>query len=188
MSSLGIAKHAGVLVAALLAVAASSAEANLGQTRSQIEAQYGKPVQCLIRTPPAGTEMVCYHRPGFPRDSVEVTYLDGISQRERYTRFTSATLEKEDDESRITQKDIDVILKANSAGRNWNSVIVAGVKFWFLNAKDIHRAPASSVVQDDGKVTYFPMTVQTYAMGVHLGQIDEDAHTPKPSETLFAPK
>jgi hypothetical protein len=188
MSNSGLAKHARMLIAASLAVAASSAEANLGQTRAQIEAQYGKPVQCLIRTPPAGTEMVCYHRPGFPRDTVEVTYFDGISQRERYTRFTSETLEKEDHESRITQKEIDAILKANSAGRHWNAVTIAGVKYWFLNAKDMHRAPASAVVQDDSKDTCFPITVQTYAMGVRMGIIEEDAHTPKPTETLFTPK
>src|SRR5262249_35638721 len=151
-------------------VVVSAVRADLGQTRSEIENHWGKPIPCPVGNSEPGTEKLCYHRPSHPCDIIEVTYLEGISQRERYGRYTSARLDREDDSAVLSEKDFNAILTANAAGRRWNAVSIAGVPYWFLDGHDM-SAPAVAIARTDRGGRQFPVNVQTYAMGVKMAII-----------------
>jgi hypothetical protein len=103
----------GVTVRRLLAILGfasvliATAQARIGETESEIRAHYGDPIGILPSTV-QGSLTKHYLSGGF---SIAVTYVSGRSARE--------TLAKADN-SKITEKEIRLLLDANAGGYAWS--------------------------------------------------------------------
>ena len=96
----------GIIVPAFLLVA--TAQARIGETEAEIRARYGDPIGIL----PSSVEASLtnhYLSGGF---SIAVTYVDGRSAREMLAKA---------DKSKITDKEIRLLLDANAGGYSWNA-------------------------------------------------------------------
>jgi hypothetical protein len=95
----------GVILPGFLFIA--NAQARIGETEAEIKARYGDPVG-LLPSSVQGSLTKHYLSGGF---SIAVTYVNGRSARE--------TLAKADN-SKITEKEIRLLLNANAGGYSWN--------------------------------------------------------------------
>lgn len=176
---------------------ATTARANLGETPAQIKARWGDPIKWPRKSIYSGTEMIAYRRPGFPNDAIEVTYLNGTSQLERYYHFTSSKLDTRDDHAAMSENELHAILNANSAGRTWRPYSYQPIpesRKWLLGSDkttdspygDLHTALAylDANVFSDGRPGY-PIVIYTHTMAVLTKFVEEGPSDPKPSETLF---
>ena len=102
-----------------------TAQGRIGETEEQIRARYGEAITVLpTRTKGAGLTK-CYSSPGF---LVAVTYLNGHSVREMIAKG---------DNSKMTDAEIQTLLKANAQGSSVNAqqltgpkTVTAGVQEW----------------------------------------------------------
>ncbi len=91
-----------------------TAAARIGETETEVNARYGNPIFDLPSQQDTVTK--CYLSRGF---SIAVTYVDGKSVREMVAKA---------DKSKITEKEINRLLEANSGGSAWNAQQLAGQK------------------------------------------------------------
>ena len=102
----------------------SPAFARIGETEQQIEARYGK----STLTVSTGNEPLqkVYQSSGL---NITVTYLDGVSQREIFTK---------QDGSELSKNEIAILLEANAAGSKWiedpTATALAGMQGWKLES------------------------------------------------------
>ena len=96
--------------------------ARIGETEQQIEKRYGK----STLTVSTGNEPLqkVYQSSGL---NITVTYLDGVSQREIFTK---------QDGSELSKNEIAILLEANTAGSKWiedpTATSLAGMQGWKL--------------------------------------------------------
>jgi hypothetical protein len=96
--------------------------ARIGETEQQIENRYGK----STLTVSTGNEPLqkVYQSSGL---NITVTYLDGVSQREIFTK---------QDGSELSKNEIAILLEANTAGSKWiedpTATSLAGMQGWKL--------------------------------------------------------
>ena len=95
----------GILVPAFLLI--GTAQARIGETEAEIRARYGEPIGILPSSVQASLTKR-YLSGGF---SIAVTYVSGRSAREMLAKA---------DESKITDKEIRLLLDANAGGYSWN--------------------------------------------------------------------
>jgi hypothetical protein len=110
-------------VAIALLILMSHAFARIGETEQQIEARYGK----STLTVSTGNEPLqkVYQSSGL---NITVTYLDGVSQREIFSK---------PDKSELSKNEIAILLEANIAGSKWiedPTAPLAGVQGWKLES------------------------------------------------------
>lgn len=106
----------------------ASADARLGETEAQIQAQYGNPIALLpARTGEPGMTK-CYSADGF---IVSVTYINGNSIREIFAK---------PDSSKISESEIHAALKTNARDSAWepeqlvsSNAAIVGVQKWRTN-------------------------------------------------------
>lgn len=96
----------GIIVSVFLLVA--TAQARIGETEAEIRARYGDPIG-ILPSNVRGSLTNHYLSGGF---SIAVTYVDGRSAREMLVKG---------DKSKITDKEIRLLLDANSGGNSWNA-------------------------------------------------------------------
>jgi hypothetical protein len=98
--------------------------ARIGETEQQIEKRYGK----STLTVSTGNEPLqkVYQSSGL---NITVTYLDGLSQREIFTK---------QDGSELSKNEIAILLEANTAGSKWiedpTATSLAGMQGWKLES------------------------------------------------------
>jgi hypothetical protein len=98
--------------------------ARIGETEQQIEKRYGK----STLTVSTGNEPLqkVYQSSGL---NITVTYLDGVSQREIFTK---------QDGSELSKNEIAILLEANTAGSKWiedpTATSLAGMLGWKLES------------------------------------------------------
>jgi hypothetical protein len=98
--------------------------ARIGETEQQIEKRYGK----STLTVSTGNEPLqkVYQSSGL---NITVTYLDGVSQREIFTK---------QDGSELSKNEIAILLEANTAGSKWiedpTATSLAGMQGWKLES------------------------------------------------------
>ena len=120
--SLGALKTPFIAIAFFLLV--SLAFARIGETEQQIEKRYGK----STLTVSTGNEPLqkVYQSSGL---NITVTYLDGVSQREIFTK---------QDGSELSKNEIAILLEANTAGSKWiedpTATSLAGMQAWKLES------------------------------------------------------
>ncbi len=103
----------GFLFAALLF--SGTATARIGETEAEVQTRYGDPIFMLPSTVEASLTK-CYLSDGF---SIAVTYMKGRSVREMFAKA---------DKSKLTEKEIQRLLKGNAGGATWNAQELAGQK------------------------------------------------------------
>src|ERR1700757_2739188 len=102
----------------------SAPVARIGETEQQIEKRYGK----SSLTVSTGNEPLqkVYQSSGL---NITVTYLDGVSQREIFTK---------QDGSELSKNEIAILLEANAAGSKWiedpTATALAGMQGWKLES------------------------------------------------------
>jgi hypothetical protein len=95
----------GVLAAA--ALLSGTAQARIGEPGAEIRARYGDPIGILPSSAEAGLTKY-YLSGGY---FIAVTYVDGRSAREMLAKA---------DKTKITDKEIHLLLDANAGGSSWN--------------------------------------------------------------------
>ena len=119
---MGALKTPFIAIAFFLLVA--PAFARIGETEQQIEKRYGK----STLTVSTGNEPLqkVYQSSGL---NITVTYLDGVSQREIFTK---------QDGSELSKNEIAILLEANTAGSKWiedpTATSLAGMQGWKLES------------------------------------------------------
>ncbi len=85
--------------------------ARIGETEAQVQARYGKPIKTAARWEldlPGTTKM--YKNAGL---TVIVTFIDGTSQREQYSKDLG---------SKLGLAEVETILAANAGNRAWSEI------------------------------------------------------------------
>jgi hypothetical protein len=124
MTELSLRALKTLFVAVALSLLVSPAFARIGETEQQIEKRYGK----STLTVSTGNEPLQkgYQSSGL---NITVTYLDGVSQREIFTK---------QDGSELSKNEIAILLEANAAGSKWiedpTATSLAGVQGWKLES------------------------------------------------------
>jgi hypothetical protein len=124
MTELSLRALKTLFVAVALSLLVSPAFARIGETEQQIEKRYGK----STLTVSTGNEPLqkVYQSSGL---NITVTYLDGVSQREIFTK---------QDGSELSKNEIAILLEANAAGSKWiedpTATSLAGVQGWKLES------------------------------------------------------
>jgi hypothetical protein len=106
-------RSTGIFFGALLFSA--SAAARIGETEAEVQTRYGNPAFILPSTV-ENSLTKCYLSEGL---SIAVTYMKGRSVRETFAKA---------DRSKLTEKEIQRLLKRNAGGATWNAQELAGQK------------------------------------------------------------
>lgn len=92
--------------AAFLALGALPAQARLGETEKEIEKRYGPPVRKLM----AATKRDKTRLYSFKGMQIKVTFLDGKSQLENYSRPST---------KKLIESEINLLMKVNAPDLEW---------------------------------------------------------------------